>query len=325
MCPTTLKRICRQHGISRWPSRKINKVNRSLKKIQSVLDSVEGAEAGLKFDEIIRGLAVDVAAPPAQQFDFGGLPSARKSNLTTQNACGVKVKEEFHALNVNSRVPQQNNLRLLQQREGRKSTTHAEDSRLAALDTGPTRPASLNSMPWTTSPKATVDSFLHKAEAFGSRFFPRWSDSITATNEMDASLEGRIMIDRDIDSQSTSSGMTNSSSQSGSMASGGSSSSRFGNENPLKKKENCKITVKAVYKQDTIRFKLEAGAGCVALYQEVGKRFKLETGLFQLKYRDDEEEWVMLVNDSDLQECLELLHVVGDRSVKLLVTETCLG
>ena len=34
----------------RWPSRKINKVNRSLRKIQTVLDSVHGIEGGLRFD-----------------------------------------------------------------------------------------------------------------------------------------------------------------------------------------------------------------------------------------------------------------------------------
>ncbi|KAL3829220.1 hypothetical protein ACJIZ3_018022 [Penstemon smallii] len=362
VCPTTLKRICRQHGISRWPSRKINKVNRSLRKIQSVLDSVQGVEGGLKFDPDSGGL---VAGSIIQEYDSGkitSLPSEncsiRSTGLLIQNAKSAPpsscmdidtiVKMEKQCLSDGNQVAR---VDFLSSKSSCKDKCNAlqpenhKEPKLATSDAGLPWTTNFNTMSWTTSSKVPPSSFLAgegcNRWALDNNSMKR-SSSFPAFHERETSLKsdtGKDTDDGDVlqydgvleHNQPTSSGMTDSSSgsasKSGSMMNISTSSSRsFGERTHPKTEANygdsgSKITVKATHKEDTVRFKFEPSAGSVQLYEEVAKRFTLQTGHFHLKYLDDEEEWVLLVSDSDLQECLEILDFSGTRIVKFLVRD----
>ncbi|XP_020970718.1 protein NLP2 isoform X4 [Arachis ipaensis] len=241
VCPTTLKRICRQHGIARWPSRKINKVNHSLKKIQTVLDSVQGVEGGLKFDPYKGG------------FMPGGSSNqeinAHKSSLFWKKCSGSK------------------------------------DSKPIAMDDG-----GLRQEPFRVSilESSRCDIAYHSPNTLGEHHNPTTSSMSDSSN--------------------------------------GSGSRKFENRKHLKAKSPCldkgsKIIVKAAYKEDMIRFKFDPAAGCLQLYEQVATRFKLQIGSFQLKYLDDEEKWVMMVNDSDLEEFIEISDDLRTRAVKFLVSD----
>lgn len=299
VCPTTLKRICRQHGISRWPSRKINKVNRSLKKIQTVLDSVQGVEGVLKFDPhtggfVAGGSIIQQIGKHNKTLKFpekASVPKLEDEDVLVSNSCEVELEKD-NAISVDC----------------------IEDS---------------TTWLWTKTqdcPKqTTIDYVLEKEQdqcgLDNSSLHDIGSHSSFSMIELGFE-EGK---GADEHNNPTSSSMTDSSNASGSMVNGSSSGSQsIENQKHSKVKSICvdsesKFAVKANYRGDTIRFKFDPSVGCFQLYEEVAKRFKLQNGSFQLKYLDDEEEWVMLVNDSDLKECVEVLSDIGTHCVKLLV------
>ncbi|CAG7908510.1 unnamed protein product [Brassica rapa] len=258
VCPTTLKRICRQHGIMRWPSRKINKVNRSLRKIQTVLDSVHGIERGLRFDSAT-GEFVAVCSS-----------NGNNAHVMAEDASCELLKPE----SVDNTIKLEDDI-----------ITNGSFMEVNASD----QPCAL------------------KAEQSG---FNGSSQEIASGNIIEPN--------RSMSDSSHGSGAVMLRSSSPSMDD---RNQRRAHKSNSSESGSATLTVKATYREDTTRFKFDPSVGCLQLYKEVGKRFRLQEGLFQLKYFDDEEEWVMLVTDSDLQECLEMLVGMKKQTVKFLVRD----
>lgn len=303
-------------------------MNRSLKKIQNVLDSVQGMDGGLKFDTTSGGF---VATSIIEEFDQGRHILIPEKNHPVQNPDIVS-----QIAGLETPMPDLN---------GEKSSTKFEDDETCTSGSMHIASSSEDDIKNADIPRNDSVEYF-KPISTDPIYFP---DNVCqgsylakegkgwGKNEHSLKLKNfnlcfksqsssPLVAAREIEHNHPTSSMTDSSNGSELMRHGSSSIQSFvDNKQPVVRKgfieSGSKINVKATYKEDTVRFKFDASTGCLQLYEELGTRFRLQNGTFQLKYLDDEEEWVMLVNDLDLQVCLEILEDIGSHNVKFQVRD----
>lgn len=337
VCPTTMKRICRQHGISRWPSRKINKVNRSLTKLKRVIESVQGAEGTFT----ITSLAA--SSLPVAVGSMSWPTSLNGSNQ--RDSPGSKPLE----------LPDQKNEGPSHQTSG--SDGHAEKANQVLGGSGsreesigtPTSHGSCQGSPYlgiesppqyhqTVSPSneqlrigglLELESQQRKGQnPAAALLFP---DALVTT-QPEEPFGGMLVEDAGsshdlrnlcpigdalLDERVPDYSWPNQPCPDMLLKESRDPPSKMQQFSP--RPEMKTITIKATYRDDIIRFRLPLTSGIVTLREEVAKRLKIETGTFDIKYLDDDHEWVLIACDADLQECVELSRLSGGNIIRLLV------
>ncbi|KAF5729766.1 protein NLP7-like [Tripterygium wilfordii] len=369
VCPTTMKRICRQHGISRWPSRKINKVNRSLTKLKRVMESVQGAEGTFGLTAITTNasplpVTVGSLSWPSnlnisnQQSSPGLKPSELQGEKNESPTCktlgsdgqtghedqftgGRILSEEEHAPLPNGFSPE------LGQGSNRSRTGSGSREESAG---SPASHGSYQGSPATESapPKDSFVSPLHdQCILLGGSpelVFQKTGElnlmasfSIPDTHMTAEPLEpfGGMLIE---DAGSSKDLRNLCPAAADAIADERIPESSWTNppcpdpcpKQPLAdlpqtipyftaRQETKSVTIKATYKEDIIRFRISFNSGILELREEVAKRLKLEVGSFDIKYLDDDHEWVLIACDADLQECIDISQSSDSNIIRLLV------
>ncbi|XP_073046421.1 uncharacterized protein [Primulina eburnea] len=83
--------------------------------------------------------------------------------------------------------------------------------------------------------------------------------------------------------------------------------------------ENDVVTIKAHFKEDIIKFDMCRSSGLEKLVEEVAKRLDLVIENLKLKYKDDDDDLILLTCNEDLHNCVKCLRSLGKRTVHVLV------
>ncbi|XP_010534200.1 PREDICTED: protein NLP4-like [Tarenaya hassleriana] len=258
VCPTTLKRICRQHGIQRWPSRKIKKVGRSLQKIQRVIASVEGVSGPLPvssfYPNFPNTLQPAKNCPAPFLLQHGSHVKSPSSSCTQSSSSSQCYSSET----------QLNNLPVSRKSCSAEDTVNGENSLVNDCATKRTRS------------EAEVHS-LSREET--TTFFSRLQshDSL----KENPSLENTHL--------------------------------------PSSQDEDF-LRMKVTYGDEKIRFRMRNSCRLKDLSREIAKRYNIDDmSRYDLKYLDDDNEWVLLTCDDDVEECIDVCGSSPGHTIKLLL------
>ncbi|XP_039026786.1 protein NLP4-like [Hibiscus syriacus] len=276
VCPTTLKRICRQHGIKRWPSRKINKVGHSLQKLQHVIDSVQGASGAFHISNFYANFP-ELASPKL----VGNSPLSTSPWIDKPKQ--IRVQPEggnFVSQAATSNSP--------------SSSCSQSSSSSRCFSSGTHQPSNFNmsgneelkigdSSGNSELKRVKSNVELHALNQEELKLFPRSQSLVSLEEQVNLDSLQLIsktasLITRDLEAQ----------------------------------------RVKVTYGDEKIRFRMQSKWWFKDLLHEITKRFNLDDiTRFDLRYMDDDSEWVLLTCDDDLEECIDVCGSSQGNTIKL--------
>lgn len=274
VCSTTLKRICRHHGIKRWPSRKIKKVGHSLQKLQHVIDSAQGASGAFQIDSFYSNFP-----------DLASANLSRKSPLLTS-----------------------------------KSSDHQKPSNMQPEGTifSPQAAAS------KSSPSCSQTSISSQCCSSKTQSHPSMWNGTSSKDLMVRETSGESLLKRVISEAELNASTQNEMKLLPRSKGHRSLVEQHNTKNSPLLKNNDQTSeetiqrVKVTYGDDKTRFSVQSNWGFKDLVQEIARRFDIEDmNQFDVKYLDDDSEWVLLTCDADMEECIEVCRSTQNKTIKL--------